>query len=84
MVLTAVVGAGTMGNGIAHSLALGGFDVALVDALPEALERALASIDHNLEAGVARGSSRPSAQISRGRVSRPLPASPPPPRRSWS
>ncbi|HEV2037062.1 MAG TPA: 3-hydroxyacyl-CoA dehydrogenase NAD-binding domain-containing protein [Candidatus Eremiobacteraceae bacterium] len=52
---TAVVGAGTMGIGIAHSLATGGFDVVLVDALPAALDRAVASIEKNLQAGVQRG-----------------------------
>ncbi|HME82643.1 MAG TPA: 3-hydroxyacyl-CoA dehydrogenase NAD-binding domain-containing protein [Candidatus Eremiobacteraceae bacterium] len=51
----AVIGAGTMGNGIAHSLALAGFSVALVDAAREGLTRGMATIDANLRAGVERG-----------------------------
>lgn len=51
----AVIGAGTMGNGIAHSLALGGFTVTLVDAAQEGLARGLAAIDANLRASVERG-----------------------------
>jgi 3-hydroxyacyl-CoA dehydrogenase len=36
----AVIGSGTMGNGIAHVAALNGLDVTLVDVSDEALERA--------------------------------------------
>ena len=43
-----VIGAGTMGNGIAHVFAQNGHTVNLVDRSPEALERALATIDRNL------------------------------------
>ena len=43
-----VVGAGTMGNGIAHVLAQHGRDVTLVDLAPEALERARATVARNL------------------------------------
>jgi 3-hydroxybutyryl-CoA dehydrogenase len=50
-----VVGAGTMGNGIAHVGALHGKDVTLVDVDPDALERALASIDKNLDRQVSKG-----------------------------
>jgi 3-hydroxybutyryl-CoA dehydrogenase len=52
---TAVVGAGVMGNGIAHSLALGGFSVTLIDSDAKALERALGTIKRNLSTGVERG-----------------------------
>jgi 3-hydroxybutyryl-CoA dehydrogenase len=52
---TAVIGAGTMGIGIAQSLAVGGFEVVLVDAMPSALDRALGSIEENLATGVQRG-----------------------------
>jgi len=45
----AVVGAGTMGNGIAHVFAQHGWDVTLVDIEPEALERALNTISTNIE-----------------------------------
>ncbi len=51
----AVIGAGTMGNGIAHVCALGGLRVSLVDADGGALERGLATIDRNLERQLARG-----------------------------
>src|SRR5262249_46352567 len=43
-----VVGAGTMGNGIAQVFAQSGMDVRLVDAAPGALDRARASIDKSL------------------------------------
>jgi 3-hydroxybutyryl-CoA dehydrogenase len=44
-----VVGGGTMGNGIAQVFATSGFDVALVDAQPEFVERALATTAKNLD-----------------------------------
>jgi 3-hydroxybutyryl-CoA dehydrogenase len=50
-----VVGAGTMGNGIAHVLAKAGLDVLLFDASPEALERALATVRTNLDREAAKG-----------------------------
>jgi 3-hydroxybutyryl-CoA dehydrogenase len=45
----AVVGGGTMGNGIAQTFATSGFDVELVDAKPEFVERALGTIGKNLD-----------------------------------
>jgi 3-hydroxybutyryl-CoA dehydrogenase len=45
----AVVGAGTMGNGIAHVFAQAGWDVSLVDVSKDQLERGLATIKKNLE-----------------------------------
>jgi 3-hydroxybutyryl-CoA dehydrogenase len=45
----AVVGGGTMGNGIAQVFASAGFDVELVDQSPEFVARALATIGKNLE-----------------------------------
>ncbi len=45
----AVVGAGTMGNGIAHVFAMSGFQVALSDVSAEALEKALSTIEKNLD-----------------------------------
>ena len=50
-----VVGAGTMGNGIAHVAALHGRTVTLVDVDAGALERALASIDRNLDRQMTKG-----------------------------
>jgi len=43
-----VIGAGTMGNGIAHVFAMSGFQVQLVDISAPALEKALATIEKNL------------------------------------
>ncbi len=51
----AVVGAGTMGNGIAHVLAQHGWEVTLVDVAPGALEKALATIGANLDRQVKKG-----------------------------
>jgi 3-hydroxybutyryl-CoA dehydrogenase len=45
----AVIGAGTMGNGIAHVFAQSGFEVTLVDVQEAALERALGTIGKNLD-----------------------------------
>jgi 3-hydroxybutyryl-CoA dehydrogenase len=50
-----IVGAGQMGNGIAHVCALSGYDVVLVDVKKEALEKALQTIDKNMGRQVARG-----------------------------
>jgi 3-hydroxybutyryl-CoA dehydrogenase len=44
-----VIGAGTMGNGIAHVFAMKGYEVALADVSEAALERALATIGKNLD-----------------------------------
>ncbi len=49
-----VIGAGTMGNGIAHVLARCGFDVVLCDVEQRFLERGLATIAKNLDREVAR------------------------------
>jgi 3-hydroxybutyryl-CoA dehydrogenase len=50
-----VVGAGTMGNGIAHVFAQAGWDVVLVDVSRDALDRALATIGSNLDRQVKKG-----------------------------
>jgi len=49
-----IVGAGTMGNGIAHSAARSGFRVILCDIEPKAIERAKETISRNLDREVAR------------------------------
>ncbi|MCH2069523.1 3-hydroxybutyryl-CoA dehydrogenase [Shimia sp.] len=49
-----VVGAGQMGNGIAHVMALAGYDVLLNDINQNALEAAVGRIDKNLERQVSR------------------------------
>lgn len=51
----AVIGAGTMGNGIAHVAALAGFDFTLVDVSQELLERAVNTISANLQRGIDKG-----------------------------
>jgi len=51
----AVLGAGTMGHGIAQVCAMAGYDVRLSDPAEGALPRALQSITRNLDKGVARG-----------------------------
>jgi 3-hydroxybutyryl-CoA dehydrogenase len=50
-----VVGAGTMGNGIAHVFARGGCDVVLCDVEQRFLERAIETVGKNLEREVAKG-----------------------------
>lgn len=50
-----IIGAGQMGNGIAHVCALAGFKVVLYDIEPEAVNNAIERIDHNMERQVSRG-----------------------------
>jgi 3-hydroxybutyryl-CoA dehydrogenase len=50
----AVIGAGTMGNGIAHTFAQSGFKVQLIDLSEDALKRGLATISKNLDRMVAK------------------------------
>lgn len=49
-----IIGAGQMGNGIAHVFALAGYDVLMTDISRDALDRALTQIDKNLERQVSR------------------------------
>jgi 3-hydroxybutyryl-CoA dehydrogenase len=51
----AVIGAGTMGRGIAHAAALGGYRTILEDLLPGALRKAETEIRSNLDKAVERG-----------------------------
>ena len=51
----AVIGAGTMGRGIAHVAALGGYRTILEDLLPNALRRAESEIRDNLDKAVELG-----------------------------
>ncbi|RWQ47868.1 3-hydroxyacyl-CoA dehydrogenase NAD-binding domain-containing protein [Mesorhizobium sp.] len=51
-----VIGAGTMGGGIAMAFANGGFPVTLMETSREALERGLTTIDKNYAVSVSRGS----------------------------
>ena len=50
----AVIGAGTMGNGIAHVFAQNGFEVNLIDTQSAALDKALQTIAKNLDRQVAK------------------------------
>ncbi|MFN8244532.1 MAG: 3-hydroxyacyl-CoA dehydrogenase NAD-binding domain-containing protein [Ferruginibacter sp.] len=52
----AVIGAGTMGNGIAHVFAQTGFAVTLIDVNAAQLEKALGTIGKNLDRQLAKGS----------------------------
>lgn len=51
----AVVGAGTMGNGIVHVFAQSGYDVTMIDVRAEALEAARATIAGNMDRQVKKG-----------------------------
>src|ERR1700759_1843836 len=50
-----VIGAGTMGNGIAHVFAQKGFKVTLIDTQPQQLEKAIKTITGNLDRQIAKG-----------------------------
>ncbi len=50
-----IVGAGQMGNGIAHVFALAGYDVLLNDISEESLKKAMVTIEKNLDRQVGRG-----------------------------
>ncbi len=51
-----VIGAGTMGNGIAHVFAMNGYETRLVDVSSTALEKGMANINKNLDRMVAKAS----------------------------
>ncbi|HKR65191.1 MAG TPA: 3-hydroxyacyl-CoA dehydrogenase NAD-binding domain-containing protein, partial [Thermoanaerobaculia bacterium] len=51
----AVIGGGTMGNGIAHTAAASGLDVTLIDVNDNILQRAVSTITANLQRGVDKG-----------------------------
>jgi 3-hydroxybutyryl-CoA dehydrogenase len=55
MLHVAVIGSGTMGNGIAHVFAQHGFPVTLIDISQPALDKALSTIGKNLDRQVAKG-----------------------------
>lgn len=66
----AVLGAGTMGHGIAQVCAMAGFDVALADAAVELAHRGIERIRGNLEEGVRRGKlEQAAAELHLARVS---------------
>ena len=65
-----VIGAGTMGNGIAQVFAQSGFEVRVCDAIPAALERARTNIEKSLAKFVEKGLiAAPDRDATLGRVS---------------
>ncbi len=50
-----VVGAGQMGNGIAHVAAQAGFDIRMLDANPDSLSKAIATITANMDRQIKKG-----------------------------
>ncbi len=60
----AVIGAGTMGNGIAHVFAQSGFTVTLIDVSAAQLEKALATIGKNFDRQIAKGTITEEAKAS--------------------
>jgi len=50
-----IIGAGQMGNGIAHVVALAGYDVALYDVKRETIDKARGTIERNMARQVSRG-----------------------------
>jgi 3-hydroxybutyryl-CoA dehydrogenase len=50
-----VIGGGTMGNGIAHTFALKGYQVSLIDIKQEFVDKALQTIENNLDRQVKKG-----------------------------
>lgn len=58
-----VIGAGTMGNGIAQVCALAGFSVTLIDISESALQKALATVGKNLDRQVAKETLTPEQKL---------------------
>ncbi|MBV7494122.1 3-hydroxybutyryl-CoA dehydrogenase [Pseudomonas sp. NPDC086112] len=58
-----VIGAGTMGNGIAQVCALAGFNVTLIDIAESALQKAIATVDKNLDRQVAKNTLTPEQKL---------------------
>ena len=55
MKIIAVIGAGTMGNGIAHTFAQSGFTVKLIDVSEKSIEKGMATIVNNLDRMIVKG-----------------------------
>lgn len=58
----AVIGAGTMGNGIAHVFAQTGFSVSLIDVSQPQLDKAVQTISKNLDRQISKGTLAPEAK----------------------
>lgn len=63
VVKVAVIGAGTMGRGIAQSVAQAGYEVVLQDVSAEALRRGLQEITRTLDKGIERGKVTPQQRL---------------------
>jgi 3-hydroxybutyryl-CoA dehydrogenase len=59
----AVVGAGQMGNGIAHVFAQSGFNVVMIDVSQDALDKGRATVAKNIERQVKKGTIPPEEQV---------------------
>jgi 3-hydroxybutyryl-CoA dehydrogenase len=59
----AVIGSGTMGNGIAHVFAQHGFKVSIIDISEDALKKAITTIDKNLSRQVEKGTITADAKL---------------------
>ncbi|HEX9085648.1 MAG TPA: 3-hydroxyacyl-CoA dehydrogenase NAD-binding domain-containing protein, partial [Gemmatimonadaceae bacterium] len=59
----AVVGAGQMGNGIAHVFAQTGFNVVMIDVSQDALDKGRATVAKNIERQVKKGIIPPEQQV---------------------
>jgi 3-hydroxybutyryl-CoA dehydrogenase len=59
----AVVGAGQMGNGIAHVFAQSGFNVTMIDVSQQALDKGRVTIAKNIERQVKKGIIPPESQV---------------------
>ena len=65
----AVIGSGTMGNGIAHTFALHGFNVRLIDVDAVALEKALQTISRNMDKQISKDViTEPDKQVALDRI----------------
>lgn len=71
-----VIGAGQMGNGIAHVMALAGYEVLLTDISQEALDRGIETITGNMDRQSAAARSAPRIATPPWRESRPRSPSP--------
>lgn len=60
----AVIGAGTMGNGIAHVFAQAGFQVSLIDVSQPQLDKALSTIAKNFDRQISKGTLAPEVKES--------------------
>ena len=63
MKIIAVIGAGTMGNGIAHTFAQSGFTVKLIDVSEKSLDKGMATIAGNLDRMIVKGTITPEDKV---------------------